>query len=269
MQERLQKIIAAAGLASRRHAEEMITSGQVSVNGKVVTVLGTKADPSQDHIKVQGKLINPLLAHAEKVYVLLNKPRGYLTSLSDPENRPLVTDLLPKGLPRVHPVGRLDFNTEGLLLLTNDGDLTKLITTAREHVPKVYHAKVKGMPTPEGIARLRKGISLGEHRTMPATIEQIEASDGGNAWFEVTLFEGRNQQVRKMFDAIGHSVVKLRRVRIGSLTDDGIKPGKHRMLDPEEVKIFIKRAMSQRDKPETGKALNNNKKPARIRRKNR
>src|SRR5215475_11653561 len=165
MQERLQKIIAAAGLASRRHAEEMITAGEVMVNGKVVTALGTKADPAEDHIKVRGKLINPRLAHTEKVYVLLNKPKGYLSSLSDPEGRPLVTDLLPKGLPRVHPVGRLDFNTEGLLLLTNDGDFTKLITTAREHVPKAYHVKVKGAPPPEAIKRLRNGISLGQERT--------------------------------------------------------------------------------------------------------
>ena len=269
MQERLQKIIAAAGLASRRHAEEMITGGLVSVNGKVVTVLGTKADPSQDHIKVQGKLINPLLAHAEKVYVLLNKPRGYLTSLSDPDGRPIVTDLLPKGLPRVHPVGRLDFNTEGLLLLTNDGDLTKLITTAREHVPKDYHAKVKGTPKEEAIARLRKGITLGEHRTRPATIEQIEASDGGNAWFEVTLYEGRNQQVRKMFDAVGHSVVKLRRVRIGSFTDEGLKPGKHRMLNPEEIKLFIKRAVSHRDRPDAGKPSNKRHPAGKVRRKSR
>ena len=249
MQERLQKIIAAAGLASRRHAEEMITAGEVMVNGQVVTTLGTKADPATDHIKVRGKLINPLLAQTAKVYVLLNKPRGYLTSLSDPEGRPLVTELLPKGIPRVHPVGRLDFNTEGLLLLTNDGALTKLITTAREHVAKVYHAKVKGTPTPEAITRLRKGISLGEHRTMPATIEQIESSDSGNAWFEVTLYEGRNQQVRKMFDAVGHSVVKLRRVRIGSFTDEGLKPGKHRMVDPEEIKRFVRYAASPRKEP--------------------
>ena len=269
MQERLQKIIATAGLASRRHAEEMITAGLVSVNGKVVTVLGTKADPAQDHIKVQGKLINPLLTHTDKVYVLLNKPRGYLTSLSDPEGRPIVTDLLPKGFPRVHPVGRLDYHTEGLLLLTNDGNLTKLITTAREHVPKVYHAKVKGLPTPEAISRLRKGILLGQHRTMPATIEQLETSDGGNAWFEVTLYEGRNQQVRKMFDAVGHSVVKLRRVRIGSFTDEGIKPGKHRMLDPEEVKLFIKRAVSHRDKPDAGKPPHKGQPKGKVRRKNR
>jgi 23S rRNA pseudouridine2605 synthase len=156
-----------------------------------------------------------------------------------------------------------------LLLLTNDGDLTKLITTAREHVPKVYHAKVKGTPTPEAIARLRKGISLGQHRTMPATIEQIEASDGGNAWFEVTLYEGRNQQVRKMFDAVGHSVVKLRRVRIGSLTDEGIKPGKHRLLDPEEIKIFIKRAVSYRDKPDSAKSPSKSPHIGKVRRKTR
>src|SRR5262249_23613033 len=144
--ERLQKLIAAAGIASRRHAEELIASGKVSVNGKVVTELGTKANPETDHIKVQGRLINPSLKARKKVYVLLNKPRGYLSSVSDPEGRPLVIDLLPPSLGRVHPVGRLDFNTEGLLLLTNDGDLTNFITAARNKVEKIYEVKVKGLP---------------------------------------------------------------------------------------------------------------------------
>src|SRR3954449_7837859 len=134
MNERLQKLISAAGIASRRHAEEMIAAGQVTVNGKVVTELGTKADPERDHIKVRGRLINPLLKAREKVYVLLNKPRGYLTSLADPEGRPLVSELVPSALGRLHPVGRLDFNTEGLLILTNDGEFTNFITAARNRV---------------------------------------------------------------------------------------------------------------------------------------
>ena len=146
MNERLQKLIAAAGIASRRGAEEIIAAGEVTVNGEVVTALGTKADPARDHIKVRGKLINPALKTREKIYVLLNKPRGYLTSLADPENRPLVTDLIPASLGRLHPVGRLDFNTEGLLLLTNDGDFTNFITSARNRVAKVYEVKVKGVP---------------------------------------------------------------------------------------------------------------------------
>src|SRR5437588_7071718 len=160
MEERLQKLIAAAGLASRRHAEELIEAGEVTVNGEVVRELGTKADPARDHIKVRGRLINPLLEAREKVYVLLNKPRGYLTALSDPEGRPLVTELVPPSLGRIHPVGRLDFNTEGLLVMTDDGELTNFITSARNRVEKVYEAKVKGVPSESAIERLRRGIKL-------------------------------------------------------------------------------------------------------------
>src|SRR5918912_412606 len=178
MQERLQKIIAAAGIASRRHAEEMMAAGEVTVNGRVVTTLGTKADPARDHIKVRGRLINPLLRAREKVYLLLNKPRGYLTSLADPEGRPLVTELVPTSLGRLHPVGRLDFNTEGLLLLTNDGEFTNYITRARNRVAKVYEVKVKGVP-PEGpIGRLRRGIVLDDGaRTAPAEIKRTGESE--------------------------------------------------------------------------------------------
>src|SRR6478672_5380977 len=160
MEQRLQKLIAAAGIASRRHAEELIVAGRVTVNGAVVKELGSKADPQRDHIKVNGKLINPQLQTRDKVYVLLNKPRGYLSSVSDPEGRPLVTELLPPSLGRVYPVGRLDFNTEGLLLLTNDGDFTNFITAARNRVEKVYEAKVKGVPPEAAIQRLRRGVVL-------------------------------------------------------------------------------------------------------------
>src|SRR5881275_2104407 len=171
MEERLQKLIAAAGLASRRHAEELIEAGEVTVNGETVREPGTKADPERDHIKVRGRLINPLLNAREKFYVLLNKPRGYLTSLADPEGRPLVSELLPKSLGRLHPVGRLDFNTEGLLLLTNDGEFTNFITAARNRVAKVYEVKVKGVPPEEAIERLRRGITLEDGvRTAPAEI---------------------------------------------------------------------------------------------------
>src|SRR5687768_12910790 len=158
MQQRLQKLIAAAGVASRRRAEELIAAGKVTVNGEVIKELGSKADPQKDHIKVNGKLINPLLKGQEKVYVLLNKPRGYLSSVSDPEGRPLVTELLPPSLGRLHPVGRLDFNTEGLLLLTNDGNFTNFITAARNQVQKVYEVKVKGVPPEAAIQRLRRGV---------------------------------------------------------------------------------------------------------------
>lgn len=235
MEQRLQKLIAEAGIASRRHAEELITAGEVTVNGEVVKTLGTKADPERDHIKVRGRLINPRLKQREQVYVLLNKPRGYLSSVSDPEGRPLVTELVPRSLGRLHPVGRLDFNTEGLLLLTNDGELTNIITAARNRVRKVYEVKVKGIAPEDALDRLRRGIGLDDCvRTAPAEIKRVDESDT-NSWFEVVLHQGRNQQIRRMFDAIGHSVVKLRRTRIGFLSDEGLRPGQWRFLAPEEV----------------------------------
>src|SRR5215213_4434569 len=241
MLERLQKLIAAAGVASRRHAEELITAGRVTVNGAVIKELGTKADPDKDHIKVNGKLINPRLKSREKVYVLLNKPPGYLSTVSDPEGRPLVTELLPGSLGRLHPVGRLDFNTEGLLLLTNDGDFTNFITAARNRVEKVYEVKVKGVPTESGIDRLRRGITLEDGtRTAPAKITKLNETKT-NAWYEVSLHQGRNQQVRRMFEVIGHSVLKLRRTRIGFLTDDHLKLGYWRLLSPGEVARIMKK----------------------------
>lgn len=236
MEERLQKLIAAAGLASRRHAEELIEAGEVTVNGETVRELGTKADPARDHIKVRGRLINPLLESREKVYVLLNKPRGYLTALADAEGRPLVSELVPQSFGRLHPVGRLDFNTEGLLILTNDGELTNHVTAARNHVRKVYEVKVKGVPSEEQVERLRRGVRLEEGgvRTAPAEIKKLDETKT-NAWFEVVLREGRNQQIRRMFDLIGHSVLKLRRVEIGPVRAEGLPVGKWRHLAPAEV----------------------------------
>lgn len=236
MEERLQKLIAAAGIASRRHAEELIEAGEVTVNGEVVREQGTKADPERDHIKVRGRLINPLLERHEKTYVLLNKPRGYLTALSDPEGRPLVSELVPHALGRLHPVGRLDFNTEGLIILTNDGELTNYVTSARNHVEKVYEVKVKGVPPEAQVERLRRGVRLDDGvRTAPAQIRKVDETKT-NTWFEVVLREGRNQQIRRMFDLINHSVIKLRRVRIGPVTAEGILIGQWRHLTPVEVK---------------------------------
>jgi len=241
MEQRLQKLIAAAGVASRRHAEELIAAGRVTVNGEVIKELGSKADPEKDHIKVNGKLINPQLKSREKVYVLLNKPKGYLSSVSDPEGRPLVTELLPPALGKVHPVGRLDFNTEGLLLLTNDGDFTNYVTAARNRVQKVYEVKVKGVPTESGIERLRRGITLEDGtRTAPAKITKLHETQT-NAWYEVLLHQGRNQQVRRMFELIGHSVLKLRRTRIGFIKDEHLKPGHWRFLLPGEVGRIMKK----------------------------
>jgi 23S rRNA pseudouridine2605 synthase len=240
MQQRLQKLIANAGIASRRHGENLITSGQVTVNGRVVKELGSKADPERDHIKVRGRLINPLLQQRNKVYVLLNKPKGYLTSMSDPEGRPLVTELIPPSLGRLHPVGRLDFNTEGLLLLTNDGEFTNYITAARNRVEKVYEVKVKGVPAESAIERLRRGISLDDReRTAPAKIRKIDETKT-NAWFKVVLHQGRNQQIRRMFDTMGHSVLKLRRVAIGSVVDERLKSGRWRFLTEDEIKRLTK-----------------------------
>jgi 23S rRNA pseudouridine2605 synthase len=241
MAERLQKLIAAAGIASRRHAEELIVAGRVTVNGEVIKELGTKADPQKDHIKVNGKLINPQLKAREKIYVLLNKPKGYLSSVSDPEGRPLVTELLPPSLGKLYPVGRLDFNTEGLLLLTNDGDFTNYVTAARNRVEKVYEVKVKGVPPDGGIQRLRRGITLEDGtRTAPAKITKLHETQT-NTWYEVSLHQGRNQQVRRMFELIGHSVLKLRRVRIGFLVDERLKPGSWRLLTPAEVSRMMRK----------------------------
>lgn len=252
MEQRLQKLIAEAGIASRRHAEELITAGYVTVNGQVVKTLGTKADPERDHIKVRGRLINSRLKQRENIYVLLNKPRGYLTSVSDPEGRPLVTDLVPSSLGRLHPVGRLDFNTEGLLILTNDGEFTNIITAARNHVQKVYEVKVKGIPPEDALDRLRRGISLGDgERTAPSEIKRVSESDT-NSWFEVVLHEGRNQQIRRMFDRIGHSVIKLRRKKIGFLQDEALRPGYWRFLSAAEVARFKK--MKQATKAPAKKA---------------
>lgn len=239
MQERLQKLIARAGITSRRKAETLIESGQVTVNGKTVTQLGTKADFEKDHIKVGGKLINPLLEKREKIYLLLNKPKGYLSSVSDPENRPLVTDLVPQKYGRLFPVGRLDFNTEGLIVLTNDGKFSNRISSTRT-VPKVYEVKVKGLPNAHAINRLRRGIRLADgYKTAPAEIRELRTT-GKNAWFEVTLYEGHNQQIRKMFDEIGYSVVKLRRKKIGHLNDTFLKTGEYRQLSADEIEEFQK-----------------------------
>ena len=253
MPERLQKLIAEAGIASRRHAEEMIAAGEVTVNGEIVKTPGTKADPARDAIKVRGRLINPLLERRELVYVLLNKPRGYLTSLADDQDRPLITDLIPRSLGRVHPVGRLDFNTEGLLILTNDGELTDFITSARNKVRKVYEAKVKGKPSEQAIERLRRGIVLEDGvRTAPAEIKSVGETNT-NAWFEIVLHEGRNQQIRRMFDAIGHSVVKLRRTAIGHLRDERLAPGQWRLLTPAETARFKPKKSNKNSHPKESK----------------
>ena len=233
MIERLQKLIAQAGIASRRAAEDMIVAGEVSVNGQIVTALGTKADPEKDHIKVRGKLINTKLRNRPNVYILLNKPKGYLSSAADPEGRKLVTDLV-KGYGKLHPVGRLDYNTEGLIVLTNDGKFTNLVASSKS-IPKVYEVKVKGLPTEVAIRKLRRGVMLEDgYKTAPADIKELKSTDK-NGWYEVTLYEGHNQQIRKMFDSVGHSVVKLKRTAIGPIVDKYLKVGESRSLTPKEI----------------------------------
>ena len=245
MEERLQKLIAASGMASRRKAEEFMLAGEVTINGKVVTELGTKADPERDHIKVRGKLINPKLIQREKIYLLLNKPVGYLSSTADPSHRPLVIDLVGEFREHVHPVGRLDFNSEGLLLLSNDGDFTNMIAHASSKVPKRYEVKVKGQPNESQLTRLRRGVTVEGRKTAPAEVRLIEQS-ATNAWFEVILHEGRNQQIRKMFDVVGHSVLKLRRLGIGflALEKEKLKVGAFRLLRPAEVERFFRPAVT-------------------------
>ena len=233
MQERLQKILAHAGVASRRHAEEMIQAGRVSVNGHIITELGSKADPADDVIKVDGKRLRPAERH---IYVLLNKPKNVMSTSSDPEERPTVLDYVKgKMKARLYPVGRLDFGSEGLIILTNDGEFTKLMTQAGV-IPKVYHVKVAGKPEDRALERLRRGAYVDNERLAPCTIEGLKG--GENPWYEVTLHQGRNQQIRRMFLSIGHPVEKLRRVRIGSLEDEKLKPGAWRLLSEDEVNQF-------------------------------
>jgi 23S rRNA pseudouridine2605 synthase len=242
--ERLQKIIAAAGIASRRKAEQLISGGAVSVNGQVVTELGTKADPEHDHIRVNGKLLR---GPERQVYLLMNKPREYVTTVRDPEGRPTVMDLLRGIKARVYPVGRLDYGSEGLLLLTNDGELANTLMKAASHVPKVYLVKVAGVPAAESLEKLRSGVFISSEggrrvRTSPARIRAIR--EGDNPWFEVTLIEGRNRQIRRMFEEIGHHVEKIRRVRYGPLKLD-VPPGEYRPLTQQEI-FRLKAAVRQK-----------------------
>ena len=233
--ERLQKILSAAGVASRRLSEELIAQGRVSVNGKTVTELGTKADPSVDEIKVDGRRIK---TEQKRRYILLNKPRGYITTRSDPQGRPTVMDLMKGVREYVYPVGRLDYDSEGLLILTNDGDLAARLTHPRHEVDKVYEARVKGVPDEHALDRLARGVTIDGRRTAPAKVrasEPFAKGSGEQTIVEMSIHEGRQRQVRQMFDAVGHPVVRLKRVRIGPIEDPDIPPGHWRELTPQEV----------------------------------
>jgi 23S rRNA pseudouridine2605 synthase len=230
MKERLQKLIAAAGLASRREAERWIVAGRVTVNGEAAA-LGESADPARDRIEVDGR---PLLVAERKYYVLLNKPSGYVTTLHDPEGRPVVTDLLRDIPARLHPVGRLDLTTEGLLLLTNDGELTHRLAHPRHEVEKTYLVRVRGALSAAERRQLEQGVVLDDGLTAPARVEKVRVT-GSHSWLEITIREGRNRQVRRMCEAVGHQVSRLKRIRLAFLELGVLPPGKYRMLSAAEV----------------------------------
>jgi len=229
-EERLQKILAHAGVASRRHAEQLITEGRVWVNGAAVTELGSKADMERDHIKVDGKLLRP---PKHLVYLALYKPDNTVTTVSDPQQRATVMDLLHGVKERVYPVGRLDYHSEGLLLMTNDGDMANAIMSATTHLPKTYVVKVNGTLTADQEEQFRRGVPLSGKRTRPAGLKLIHAAQ--NPWYEVRLFEGRNHQIRLMFRHFDFLVEKLRRVRVGPIELGPLKPGRFRHLTEDEV----------------------------------
>jgi 23S rRNA pseudouridine2605 synthase len=231
--QRLQKILSQAGIASRRAAEKLIADGRVSVNGQTIREMGVKADPTVDDIRVDGRRVKS----AERPrYILLNKPKGYVTTRSDPQRRPTVIDLVSGVREYVYPVGRLDYDSEGLLLLTNDGDLAARLTHPRHGVERTYEARVAGMPDADALDRLRRGIPLDGHRTLPAKVVLVhEKRRDGNGLLRITIREGRNRQVRRMCEAVGHPVRTLRRTRIGPLADGSLGVGQWRDLTRGEV----------------------------------
>jgi len=228
-QDRLQKILAHAGVASRRACEEMILEGRVQVNGVTITELGAKADPRRDEITLD---LQPIRKEAP-VYILVNKPKGYVTTVKDEQGRPTVMALIHGVEARVYPVGRLDFQSEGLLLMTNDGEMAQRLTSPDYHIPKIYLVKVHRMPRPETLDEMREGFRLDGRRLKPCAVELYDKQD--NPWLKVTLIEGKNQQIRKMFAAVGHPVHKLRRIQFGPLDDPFLKPGEWRFLNPQEL----------------------------------
>ncbi len=237
-EERLQKIIASAGLTSRRKAELLILQGRVTVNGETVSRLGAKADPKRDHIKVDGKMIRE---PERKIYILLNKPKKVICSAADPEKRTKIIDLVDIK-EKIYPVGRLDYNTEGLILLTNDGKFSGIVAAAGRHMPKAYEVKVRSAPEESALERLRAGIRLPGGAKL-ASCKIVPLGEGANNWYRVTLTQGKNRQIREMFNAIGHPVVKLRRTRIGFFNDRTLPAGHFRHLTPQEVKRVLNLAV--------------------------
>jgi 23S rRNA pseudouridine2605 synthase len=240
MEERVQKIVARAGVASRRKAEKQIREGRVTVNGHAVTELGTKADPERDHIKVNNRLLHP----ETLVYFALNKPRGVVSTVSDPRGRRVVTDFVQTGA-RIYPAGRLDYASEGLVILTNDGSLVRKITQAG-HLSKVYRVKVAGHPSEEKLDRLRRGLHLRDGETFgPCEIQLLKPGD--NCWYQVVLRQGRNRQIRRMFESVGHFVMRLRRISVGPIELGNLAPGQSRRLTEVELGR-LERAVSRKEK---------------------
>ena len=236
MQERLQKIIAGAGIVSRRAAERLISKGKVSVNRRVVTQLGVKADAQKDEIRIDGKLIS---TEVSKVYLMLNKPRGYITSLVDPQRRPVVSDLLPDVSGRVFPVGRLDYNSEGLLLMTNDGNFAQRLAHPRFAIPKTYIVKVKGNLTGGEIRAIKNGIEVEHVKFIPADDITLGKINRKSCWIKLTIFEGRNRIIKRVFEAIAHPVIRLIRVAISDIHLDGLEAGRYRHLQKREVERLL------------------------------
>jgi len=245
MSERLQKVLAYAGISSRRAAERLIVEGRVSVNGAVVTELGTKVDPAHDAIKVDGKRVGA--PPVGRTYLALHKPRGVVTTLSDPEGRPTVKDFLRGIKARVYPVGRLDYHSEGLLILTDDGTLARNLMHPSRGVEKTYLVKVKGQPDPDVLLRLSRGIPLDGKRTGPAKVRNVRRGD--NAWLEITIGEGRNRQVRRMFQAVGHPVQRLRRMEYGGVVLGRLPAGHVRVLSEAEIAELTRASSAEPERP--------------------
>jgi pseudouridine synthase len=251
MEVRLQKLIAGTGLASRRKAEQLIASGRVSVNGKVVTELGTKVDPARDHVKVDGKHLS---AAQPFVYLMLNKPKHVMSTLDDPGGRPTVKDFLRGVSVRVFPVGRLDFDSEGLMLLTNNGELAQALLHPRYHVPKTYLIKVKGILTDEEIGQLERGVKLEDGMTGPAQVKKVSKAEA-NSWLEITIREGRKHQVKRMLESVGHPVIRLTRVKMGPLALGRLAPGEFRFLTDREANALRELVEERVEAIERGEAL--------------
>ena len=240
MQERLQKILARAGIASRRGAEEVMLHGRVTVNGETIRELGTKADIQADDVRVDGVRIRPPKA---PVYLVLNKPKGVVSTRHDPEGRQTVMSLVP-AVAGLFPVGRLDVTTEGLILLTSDGDFAQRVSHPSYEVPRVYEAKVRGVPDAETLTRLKRGVLVEGERMAVDRVRLLESDN--NSWVEVTLHEGKNHEVKRLLQAVGHPVSKLRRVALGPVTTRGLEPGQFRQLTIREIKALSGRAAAPR-----------------------